>query len=123
MRAAEADGAAAQSARADKEAKYPEIKESNRCQLVVVALETGGRWAQEAWDFIEELAWAKALEAQPAVRKAAVGGWARRWRRMLATSAASAFASSLVAPAGSLGCWAAAGPEPFLDEVVADRGQ
>ena len=42
-RAAVEDGVVAKSARADKAAKYPEIVDSRRCELVVLALETGGR--------------------------------------------------------------------------------
>ena len=34
-------------ARADKERKYAEFLESERCRLVVVALETGGRWRSD----------------------------------------------------------------------------
>ena len=50
--------AVAEAARRDKEDKYPEFLCSQRCALVVVAVETGGRWSQEAADFVEELAFA-----------------------------------------------------------------
>ena len=46
--AARHDGAALLRARADKERKYTELVHNDRCQLVVVALETGGRWSDEA---------------------------------------------------------------------------
>ena len=52
-RAADLDGAVADEARKDKEAAYPELLEARRCSLVVVALETGGRWGEEAADFID----------------------------------------------------------------------
>ena len=55
-RAAVEDGAAAFDARADKEAKYAELVRARRCALVVVAIETGGRWSQEAAEFVRELA-------------------------------------------------------------------
>ena len=43
-RAATTDGAVALAVRRDKEDKYPELVSARRCRLVVVALETGGRW-------------------------------------------------------------------------------
>ena len=33
---------------ADKERKYSELLHGDKCRLVVVALETGGRWSLEA---------------------------------------------------------------------------
>ena len=59
--AAEEDGAILLQARVDKENKYPELL-NGRCRLVVVALETGGRWSNEAVDFIWQLAQARARE-------------------------------------------------------------
>ena len=50
-------------ARADKEKKYAELLESERCRLVVVALETGERWSTEATVFMHSLAAARAHEA------------------------------------------------------------
>ena len=49
-------------ARTDKETEYTEILTSARCQLVVVAIETGGRWSYEAADFLWQLAKAKSRE-------------------------------------------------------------
>ena len=59
--AAEEDGAILLQARVDKENKYTELL-NGRCRLVVVALETGGRWSNEAVDLIWQLAQAKARE-------------------------------------------------------------
>ena len=53
--AADKDGAVLISARRDKEAKYPELATSRRCKLVVVGIETGGRWSEEAVDFVRWL--------------------------------------------------------------------
>ena len=50
--AAKEDGAALARARPDKERKYAELLEGDRCHLVVVALETGGRWSAEALEFV-----------------------------------------------------------------------
>ena len=54
-------------ARRDKEATCPELLTSRRCRLVVVATEMGGRWSDEAADFLWQLALAKAREV-PALR-------------------------------------------------------
>ena len=45
--AADVDGAVLLQARTDKEMRYPELM-TGRCRLVVVAIETGGRWSDEA---------------------------------------------------------------------------
>ena len=54
--AARENGAALARARPDEERKYAELLEGDRCHLVVVALETGGRWSSEALEFVESLA-------------------------------------------------------------------
>ena len=69
-RAAKEDGAVAQAARRDKEATYPELLSSKRCKLVVVALETGGRWADEAADFFQQVAFGRARSAPLLLRVA-----------------------------------------------------
>ena len=58
--AADIDGAILLQARRDKETTYPELVTSNWCRLVVVALETGGRWSEEAADILRQLAFARA---------------------------------------------------------------
>ena len=56
------NGAALQAARQQKEAKYRELLEGHRCSLIVVGVETGGRFGQEAVDFMDSLAAAKARD-------------------------------------------------------------
>ena len=51
--AATVDGAVADAARRDKETKYSELVDGQRCHLVVVAIETGGRWSSEAYSFVD----------------------------------------------------------------------
>ena len=51
--AAVVDGIVCTSARAEKERKYNELLHGDNCRLVVVALETGGRWSLEAVNFSE----------------------------------------------------------------------
>ena len=80
-RAATEDAVVANLARADKEATCPECLTSRRCELVVLALETGGRFSAEAYEFLEELAFAKARASPSPVRKSARLAWQRRWVR------------------------------------------
>ena len=96
--AARENGAALARARPDKERKYAELLEGDRCHLVVVALETGGRWSSEALELVESLAAARAREAPPILRRSAHLAWARRWGRMLSVSCARSFANSLTSP-------------------------
>ena len=119
-RTAEEDGIVAEGARRDKEEAYPELVASRPCSLVVVALETGGRWSAEAADFVEDLAYARARAAPPALRSAAAAAWQRRWARLLATASANAFAHSLLAPAASRSTAAAVdGAAPCLSDLLA----
>ena len=74
-------------ARVDKETKYPEILTSGRCHLVVVAIETGGRWSDEAADLVWQLAQAKSCEVPALMNPSVALAWDRRWTRMLSTAA------------------------------------
>ena len=80
-------------ARRDKERKYGELLEGDRCQLVVVGVETGGRWSQEACYFVTSLAAGRCRDVLPVLRRSAHLAWQRRWMRMLAISCGKAFAS------------------------------
>ena len=59
------DGAVLLQARQDKEATYPELASSGRYKLVVLAMETGGRWSEEAVQTLQMLAHSKARDAPP----------------------------------------------------------
>ena len=59
--AAEVDGAVLLQARTDKEIRHPELT-TGRCRLVVVAIETGGRWSEEAVDLLWQLSCAEARD-------------------------------------------------------------
>ena len=70
-------------ARARKERTYPELAgEEGRARLVVLAAEVGGCWSNEASQFVRSLALAHA--------------WNRRWRKLLACTAAKSFANTLL---------------------------
>ena len=122
-RAAFEDGAVLEQAREDKERTYPELVGCRRCQLVVVALETGGRWSQEAVTFVQQLAKARARDAPGYLRRSAELAWTRRWTRLLSTAAASAFAASLVEPPAALAALdvGGGGPPSLTALLEADR--
>ena len=86
--AARMDGAVCTRAREDKERKHSELLRADRCRLVVVALETGGRWSEESLQFVESLAAVRARDAPPALFHSAALAWRRRWARMIAVSCA-----------------------------------
>ena len=100
--AAGANGAVLEKARRDKEAKNAELVHGSRCHLVVVATETGGRWSNEALDFVADMAAARSSEAQPVLQRSTLLAWRRRWTRMLAVSCSRAFAASLISAGTAL---------------------
>jgi hypothetical protein len=72
------DGAAMVDARRRKEKRYPELLNSRRCRLVVTAHETGGRWSEEAYNFVLQLVAAKARSAPRLLQVSALFTWTRR---------------------------------------------
>ena len=104
--AAEVDGVVLKRARHVKEATYPELAASERCRLVVLATETGGRWSEEAVHMVRQLA--IALMSR------------QRCSRTLATSCAVAFAASLVEPSKWCDTWChTGGTAPGLADLLA----
>ena len=100
LHTATTNGAVLARARVDKERKYVELLDAKRCRLVVIAVETGGRWSNEALASVDSLASAC---APPVMRRSSRLSWRRRWCRMLSVSCFRAFAASLVAlPATAL---------------------
>ena len=67
--AAHVNGEALVRARRDKERKYGELLEGDRCHLVVVGVETGGRWSQEACNFVTSLAAGRCRDVPPVMRR------------------------------------------------------
>ena len=90
------NGAALLDARDNKEDTYPELANGQRCRLVVLGIETGGRLSQEAVEFFQLLAKARARRAVRPLRQSAEYALYRRWTKLFAVTAASAFAASLV---------------------------
>ena len=98
------DGAALAQARRRKELRYPELTgEHGRARLVVLACETGGRWSDEAHDFLRQLARARARSEPLEIRAIARRAWFRRWCTAMSCCAAQAFALSLLERRGGLG--------------------
>ena len=62
--------AALHDARRSKERTYPELLNNRRCRLVVVGIEVGGRWSNEASNFICMLAKARARSSPPSLQAA-----------------------------------------------------
>ena len=96
-------GAALAQARLNKERTYPELLQSGRCRLVVFAVEVGGRFSQEAAQFLRALAQARARSVPPALQRATVSALVSRWSALLAHAAMHPFASSLLLQ-NSAGC-------------------
>ena len=94
--AAITDGTQLQTARTRKEQKYHELLASRRCRLVVLALEVGGRWSEEAVQFVRLLAKAKARTVPQLIRSAAKAAFFHRWTGILAVAAQSVFTATLL---------------------------
>ena len=84
--AATMDGVQLATARTRKEQKYRELLQSRRCRLVVLALEVGGRWSEEAVTFVRLLAMAKARTVPQLLRPAAQAAFFHRWTGVLAVA-------------------------------------
>ena len=114
--AAVVDGIVCMAARADKERKYSELLNGDRCRLVVVALETGARSCRF------HLAMARARDAPPNLQRSAFLSWRRRWTRMIAISCGRSFANSLVAQSSHPHALASVdGGVPHLAEVLSEE--
>ena len=80
-------------------------------------MEVGGRWDEEANEFLLELAHAKAQEAPALLRGTATHSYLRRWVALLSKAAMDSFASILVyGTAENAELWT--GPVPPLGAVL-----
>ena len=78
-----------------KEKRYPELQGA-RCRVVVTAMKVGGHWSEEARNFLEELAAARALDAPRILQKSASQHWKKRWSAFLTVAGMRAFADTLL---------------------------
>ena len=82
-------------ARKRKEDRYPELQGA-RCRLVVTAMKVEGRWSEEAFNFLEDLAAARALDAPRILQGSARQHWKKRWAAFLAVAGMRALADTLL---------------------------
>lgn len=108
-----------QAAREKREGTYRELLEARRCRLVVFGLEVGGRWSQEALNFIRQLARAKARSQPDWLRGSAMQAYSHRWSGLAAVAAHRAFAASFLEPPSG-GHEYMDGEEPAVHDVLAD---
>ena len=113
-RALNQEGAAMVDARKRKQRRYPELT-GTRCHLVVTAMEVGGRWSQEAHDFIAELAEGKAQEAPRVLRGSAYRNWKKRWTDLVSVAGMRSFADTLL--------WGHARSTALLEGEAPELGQ
>ena len=95
-RAAVEDGDALRAAEADKAWSYPEVVQSTRCPLVVLAGEVSGRWSAETVRFIAALAKHRSKNAPKRLRTSTQLARETRWWGMLAVPAQDSLAATLV---------------------------
>ena len=117
-RADREEGIALAAALRRKARAYPELLRQGRCQMLVAAVEVGGRWHEEAYGFLVRMAKDKARAAPAALRTSLTNAWIRRWSGMIAFAVHDALAASLVeeSPKDTV---ATDGAPPLLGQVVA----
>ena len=119
-RAEDRNGVTLREIKRDKERRYHELHRTERCKLVVAAMEVGGRWAEDAYDFLDQLAQTKAREASRALRKSAQLHWVRRWSTLVSFAAHRAFADTLLhGTAAGTDYWE--GRAPTLGELLGNE--
>ena len=72
-------GAAVQDARRTRERTYRKLLRNRRCCLVVLGIELGGRWSNEASSFIRMLAQARARSSPPSLCATTTSALVSRW--------------------------------------------
>ena len=113
------NGAAMADARKRKEQRYHELCQGARCRLVVTAMEVGGRWSEEAFDFLSLLAQARARDAPQVLQGSAYHMWKRRWQAMLSVAGMKAFADILLHDTAR-STEALEGVQPTMGQILGD---
>ena len=111
-------GAALRLARKANERTYLELMRSQRCRFVILALEVGGRWSPEAFQFVRLLARCRARAVPRPLRPSTIAAFTSRWSALLAFSAARAFGASLLGLSHP-GIANVDSNQPLLSEVLA----
>ena len=94
--ASDEDGVALSRTLRSKQRTYPELFRCPDVLCAVLAMEVGGRWDEKAYEFLVELAKAKAQEAPKVLRGAATHSWLRRWVAILSKAGMDSFVSTLL---------------------------
>ena len=82
----------------------------------MIGIEVGGRWSDEASDFIRRLSKSKARAYPRILRKSAQLAWASRWSGLLGVAVHKALARTLLdLPVDEAGC---DGDAPFLEDAL-----
>ena len=84
---------------------------------MVLAIETGGRWSEEAVQMVRQLSHAKAREVPSFVRFSVSLMWERRWSRMVAVTCGTSVAAPLVEPASHVTWCHTGGEAPVLADL------
>ena len=119
-RADEHNGAVLADAKREKCNIYPELVSNPRCRLVVVGVETGGRFSEDTSELLAKLAQARAQSAPKHLQFAARLGFERRWARILACRAAWASVAALVMDKETFRAAEMQSSTPWLADVLAD---
>ena len=99
--------------------KYGDAVATGLCELLTLAVETGGRWNSTAVDLVDKLALHKSQHVSPLLRRSVQLAWADRWASMLGMAVQDALASSLLAASGHrLVLDQSAAPAPELDLLL-----
>ena len=77
-------------------------------------MKVGGRWSEEAWNFVALLAEAKAKLAPKALQRSSQYCLLRRWTQMVSVAAMSAFAATQLEES--------TGTTPLYNDVLPDWG-
>ena len=94
------DGATFRVAEREKKVKYQDVDACSLTELLVLAVEVGGRWNNTAGDLVRRLAEHKAANENPVLRRATQRAWEDRWWSLLGVAAQGALAASLLAQTG-----------------------
>ena len=118
-RAATEDSKVFERAAKDKEDKYLDVHASSLAELVVLACEVGGRFSEQATDWVRYLAKEKARKQHPLLKRSVELAWSDRWWALLGVTTQDALAASLLAPTGrQLVLDDNSPPEPALADLL-----
>ena len=107
-----------------KRTRTQNLVASERCRLVVLVIDTGGQWSEEAVNVLHQLAAARAREVPAYMSHQVALTWERSWTHTLPSTCTVAFATPLVAPSRQCDMWCHTGGEAsgLCDLLALDPG-